>query len=90
MDLMEFVCQELIDYLRCHSHSALYATSMSPPVAQQIITSMKIIMGEDGTTLGRWRRLSAQLCVRAALITEALNRSCAETLFGQQWLIKTH
>lgn len=45
--------QELIDYLRCHSHSALYATSISPPVAQQIITSMRIIMGEDGTTLGR-------------------------------------
>uniref|UniRef100_A0A8C5I3P3 serine C-palmitoyltransferase n=1 Tax=Gouania willdenowi TaxID=441366 RepID=A0A8C5I3P3_GOUWI len=44
--------KELIDYLRCHSHSAVYATSMSPPVAQQIITSMKIIMGEDGTTLG--------------------------------------
>ncbi|XP_042358952.1 serine palmitoyltransferase 2b [Plectropomus leopardus] len=51
---------ELIDYLRSHSHSALYATSMSPPVAQQIITSMKIIMGEDGTTLGadRLRQLS--------------------------------
>lgn len=48
-------CQELIDYLRRHSHSAMYATSMSPPVAQQIITSMKIIMGEDGTTLGRWK-----------------------------------
>uniref|UniRef100_A0A3P8WRZ9 serine C-palmitoyltransferase n=1 Tax=Cynoglossus semilaevis TaxID=244447 RepID=A0A3P8WRZ9_CYNSE len=45
--------KELIDYLRSHSHSALYATSMSPPVAQQIITSMKIIMGEDGSTLGR-------------------------------------
>ncbi|MEQ2202844.1 Serine palmitoyltransferase 2, partial [Xenoophorus captivus] len=42
---------ELIDYLRSYSHSALYATSMSPPVVQQIITSMKIIMGEDGSTL---------------------------------------
>uniref|UniRef100_A0AAX7VIX5 serine C-palmitoyltransferase n=1 Tax=Astatotilapia calliptera TaxID=8154 RepID=A0AAX7VIX5_ASTCA len=52
--------KELIDYLRRHSHSAMYATSMSPPVAQQIITSMKIIMGEDGTTLGadRLRQLS--------------------------------
>ncbi|KAF3849603.1 hypothetical protein F7725_019322 [Dissostichus mawsoni] len=52
--------KELIDYLRRHSHSALYATSMSPPVIQQIITSMKIIMGEDGTTLGadRLRQLS--------------------------------
>ncbi|KAK7907111.1 hypothetical protein WMY93_015723 [Mugilogobius chulae] len=52
--------KELIDYLRIHSHSALYATSMSPPVAQQIISSMRIIMGEDGTTLGaeRLRQLS--------------------------------
>uniref|UniRef100_A0A8K9UG87 serine C-palmitoyltransferase n=1 Tax=Oncorhynchus mykiss TaxID=8022 RepID=A0A8K9UG87_ONCMY len=52
--------KELIDYLRSHSHSAIYATSMSPPVSQQIITSMKIIMGEDGTTLGvvRLRQLS--------------------------------
>ncbi|TKS75882.1 Serine palmitoyltransferase 2 [Collichthys lucidus] len=52
--------KELIDYLRCHSHSALYATSMSPPVARQIITAMRIIMGEDGTTQGahRLRQLS--------------------------------
>uniref|UniRef100_A0A3P9A8X4 serine C-palmitoyltransferase n=1 Tax=Esox lucius TaxID=8010 RepID=A0A3P9A8X4_ESOLU len=47
--------RELIDYLRVHSHSAVYATSMSPPVVEQIITSMKCIMGEDGTTLGRER-----------------------------------
>ncbi|XP_012671022.1 serine palmitoyltransferase 2b [Clupea harengus] len=52
--------KELIDYLRAHSHSAVYAASMSPPVAQQIITSMKCIMGEDGTNLGldRLRQLS--------------------------------
>ncbi|XP_072300893.1 serine palmitoyltransferase 2b [Eucyclogobius newberryi] len=47
--------KDLIDYLRTHSHSGLYATSMSPPVAQQIISSMKIIMGEDGTPLGAER-----------------------------------
>ncbi|KAE8289667.1 Serine palmitoyltransferase 2 [Larimichthys crocea] len=44
--------RELIEYLRSHSHSAVYATSMSPPVVEQIITSMKCIMGEDGTTIG--------------------------------------
>lgn len=55
--ILKFLFQELIDYLRNHSHSALYATSMSPPVAQQIITSMKIIMGEDGTTLGRCQNM---------------------------------
>ncbi|KAG7226322.1 hypothetical protein INR49_003074 [Caranx melampygus] len=47
--------RELIEYLRSHSHSAVYATSMSPPVVEQIITSMKCIMGEDGTTIGRDR-----------------------------------
>ncbi|KAK1793162.1 hypothetical protein P4O66_011564 [Electrophorus voltai] len=48
--------KELIDYLRCHSHSAVYATSMSAPVVEQIITSMKCIMGEDGTTIGKSHR----------------------------------
>ncbi|CAB1335589.1 unnamed protein product [Coregonus sp. 'balchen'] len=43
---------ELIEYLRSHSHSAVYAASMSSPVVEQIITSMKCIMGEDGTAIG--------------------------------------
>ncbi|NP_001018455.2 serine palmitoyltransferase 2 [Danio rerio] len=47
--------KDLIDYLRTHSHSAVYASSMSAPVVEQIITSMKCIMGEDGTTIGRSR-----------------------------------
>ncbi|XP_043552978.1 serine palmitoyltransferase 2 [Chiloscyllium plagiosum] len=45
----------LVDYLRSHSHSTVYATSMSAPIAEQIIASMKCIMGEDGTTLGQTR-----------------------------------
>ncbi|XP_036273967.1 serine palmitoyltransferase 3 isoform X2 [Pipistrellus kuhlii] len=44
--------KDLVDYLRVHSHSAVYATSMSPPIAEQIIRSMKFIMGLDGTTQG--------------------------------------
>ena len=32
-----------------------YATSMSPPVAQQILSALRIISGEDGTTRGRDR-----------------------------------
>ncbi|XP_032088129.1 serine palmitoyltransferase 2 isoform X1 [Thamnophis elegans] len=47
--------KELIDYLRVYSHSTVYATSFSPPVLQQIIASMKCIMGEDGTTFGKMR-----------------------------------
>ncbi|XP_011502633.1 PREDICTED: serine palmitoyltransferase 2 isoform X2 [Ceratosolen solmsi marchali] len=47
--------QTLINYLRVHSHAHSYAMSMSPPIAQQIITSMKIIAGEDGTDAGKKR-----------------------------------
>ena len=45
--------KDLVDYLRTHSHSAAYGTSMSPPVAEQIIRVMKLIMGLDGTTEGK-------------------------------------
>ncbi|XP_011311555.1 serine palmitoyltransferase 2 [Fopius arisanus] len=45
----------LINHLRVHSHAHSYAVSMSPPIAQQIITSMTIIMGEDGTDAGKIR-----------------------------------
>ncbi|XP_053292804.1 serine palmitoyltransferase 3 [Pleuronectes platessa] len=44
--------KELVDYLRSHSHSAVYAAAMSPPVAEQILRAMKCIMGKDGTTEG--------------------------------------
>ncbi|XP_044516655.1 serine palmitoyltransferase 3 [Gracilinanus agilis] len=44
--------KDLVDYLRVHSHSAVYAASMSPPIAEQIIRSMKTLMGLDGTTNG--------------------------------------
>ncbi|XP_053141405.1 serine palmitoyltransferase 3 isoform X4 [Hemicordylus capensis] len=47
--------KELVDYLRTHSHSATYATSMCPPVVEQIIRAMKCVMGLDGTTQGRQR-----------------------------------
>uniref|UniRef100_A0A9W3GPM3 serine C-palmitoyltransferase n=1 Tax=Camelus bactrianus TaxID=9837 RepID=A0A9W3GPM3_CAMBA len=40
--------KDLVDYLRVHSHSAAYATSMSPPVAEQIIRSLLLVMGIDG------------------------------------------
>ncbi|XP_010781832.1 serine palmitoyltransferase 3 [Notothenia coriiceps] len=44
--------QELVDYLRCQSHSAVYATSLSPPVTEQILRAMKCIMGNNGSTEG--------------------------------------
>lgn len=45
--------KRLIDFLRTNSHAHCYASSMSPPIAQQIYTSMSMIMGEDGTDTGR-------------------------------------
>ncbi|XP_001635053.2 serine palmitoyltransferase 2 [Nematostella vectensis] len=47
--------KEIINHIRGCSHSAAYASSMSPPVTLQIYTSMKIILGEDGTNLGKQR-----------------------------------
>ncbi|XP_050981863.1 serine palmitoyltransferase 3 [Labeo rohita] len=47
--------KELVDYLRSHSHSAVYATAMSPPVVEQIVRAIKCIMGVDGTTEGQRR-----------------------------------
>ncbi|XP_078592782.1 LOW QUALITY PROTEIN: serine palmitoyltransferase 2-like [Branchiostoma floridae x Branchiostoma japonicum] len=47
--------KRLINHLRAYSHSTTYACSMSAPVAQQVISSMKIIMGEDGTNRGQLR-----------------------------------
>ncbi|XP_059142148.1 serine palmitoyltransferase 2-like isoform X1 [Physella acuta] len=47
--------KSLINHLRCHSHSFIYSTAMSPPVAKQIISCMRIIMGKDGTKEGMKR-----------------------------------
>ncbi|XP_048205323.1 serine palmitoyltransferase 3 [Perognathus longimembris pacificus] len=44
--------KDIVDYLRVHSHSAAYATSMSLPVVEQVIQAMKFIMGYDGSTEG--------------------------------------
>ncbi|XP_041866627.1 serine palmitoyltransferase 3 [Melanotaenia boesemani] len=44
--------KELVDYLRCHSHSAVYASAMSPAVTEQIIRAIKCIMGKDWSTEG--------------------------------------
>lgn len=45
--------KKMVDYLRVNSQSHCYATTMSPPVARQIFTAMKILMGHDGTTIGQ-------------------------------------
>ncbi|KAF6137989.1 hypothetical protein GIB67_041862 [Kingdonia uniflora] len=44
--------KELIEYLKYTCPAHLYATSISPPAAQQIISSIKVILGEDGSSRG--------------------------------------
>lgn len=47
--------KKLINHIRVHSHANCYASGMSYPIVQQILTSMKIISGEDGTSEGTRR-----------------------------------
>ncbi|PAV78304.1 hypothetical protein WR25_19801 isoform G [Diploscapter pachys] len=44
--------KHVINHLRVSSPTGYYSSPMSPPIAQQIYTSMSIIMGRDGTTDG--------------------------------------
>uniref|UniRef100_A0A8C6M678 serine C-palmitoyltransferase n=1 Tax=Nothobranchius furzeri TaxID=105023 RepID=A0A8C6M678_NOTFU len=44
--------KELVDYLRSQSHSAVYASAMSPAITEQIIRAIKCITGKDGSTEG--------------------------------------
>ncbi|KAE8021271.1 hypothetical protein FH972_007178 [Carpinus fangiana] len=44
--------KELIQYLKYTCPAHLYATSISPPAAEQIISAIKVLLGEDGTSRG--------------------------------------
>ena len=50
--------KDLISYLRIHSQGFVYPTSMSPAVAQQIITAMNSIMDPKADGLRRVRQLA--------------------------------
>eukprot|EP00934_Nitzschia_sp_Nitz4_P004172 Nitzschia sp. Nitz4//scaffold22_size323478//144307//146184//NITZ4_000534-RA/size323478-processed-gene-0.462-mRNA-1//-1//CDS//3329543016//4162//frame0 len=45
--------KDIIDYLRKRCAGSIYHNSLSPVVCQQVITSFKVIMGLDGTNIGR-------------------------------------
>ncbi|KAI8852754.1 pyridoxal phosphate-dependent transferase [Chytridium lagenaria] len=47
--------KDIIEHLRLHNHSSVHGESITVPVLQQIITSMRIIMGEEGGDDGRRR-----------------------------------
>ncbi|GAV59537.1 Aminotran_1_2 domain-containing protein [Cephalotus follicularis] len=44
--------KELIQYLKYTCPAHLYATSISPPAAEQIISAIRVILGEDGSSRG--------------------------------------
>ncbi|XP_010503519.1 PREDICTED: long chain base biosynthesis protein 2b [Camelina sativa] len=44
--------KDLIQYLKHHCPAHLYATSISTPSAQQIISAIQVILGEDGSNRG--------------------------------------
>ncbi|EPB75381.1 ADP/ATP translocase 1 domain protein [Ancylostoma ceylanicum] len=44
--------QALIEHVRCNSAGPCYGASMSPPIIAQVLSSMKIMCGEDGTDIG--------------------------------------
>ena len=47
--------KKLINHIRSLSHANCYASAMSPPIAQQIISTIKIIMGKDRGDEGKKR-----------------------------------
>lgn len=47
--------KEMITFLRANSYGTLYATSMSPPCAQQALGALHMISGKDGTNQGQIR-----------------------------------
>lgn len=50
--------KKLIDHLRTTSHAQTYSTSVSPPVAMQVVAAMKQIMNKECAGLSRIQRLA--------------------------------
>ncbi|CAG0880017.1 unnamed protein product [Cyprideis torosa] len=63
----------LIDHLKTVSHGWCYATSMSPPVAQQIISAIRIILGRD--LPGEGQRRIAQLLSNSRYLRRRLKEN---------------
>ncbi|KAI9328413.1 pyridoxal phosphate-dependent transferase [Obelidium mucronatum] len=64
--------KQVVDHMRFTSHSNIYAESITPPILQQIITSMRIIMGEENGNDGR-RRIQ-QLALNSKFFCSELKR----------------
>jgi serine palmitoyltransferase len=45
--------RDVIEFLRANSAGSVYSSSISPPAVQQVLSAFRIMMHEDGTTIGR-------------------------------------
>ncbi|KAJ7541375.1 hypothetical protein O6H91_10G056900 [Diphasiastrum complanatum] len=70
--------KELITYLKHVSPGHIYATSMSPPAVQQVISALKVILGEDGSDRGA--RKLAQVRENSNYFRQELRRMGCEVL----------
>ncbi|KAJ2077833.1 serine palmitoyltransferase component [Coemansia sp. RSA 988] len=64
--------RDLIEYLRLHSHSAVYAEAMSVPVLAQVSSSMRMIMGEDREHALEGQQHLEQLAVNSRYFAQKL------------------
>ncbi|CAF1105596.1 unnamed protein product, partial [Didymodactylos carnosus] len=64
--------KELVDHIRVTSHAAVYATSMSPPVVEQIISVLNFLLDENENSEGRKR--IAQLAWNTRYFRERLSK----------------
>ncbi|KAI8915517.1 pyridoxal phosphate-dependent transferase [Powellomyces hirtus] len=62
--------KDIIDVIRLHNYSSVYSEAITPPVLQQIHTSLRIISGEEGGDEGRTR--IAQLARNARFFSQGL------------------
>ncbi|KAJ2801878.1 serine palmitoyltransferase component [Coemansia helicoidea] len=62
----------LIDHLRLHSHSAVYAEAMSVPVLAQVSSSMRMIMGEDRENAVLGQQKLDQLAINSRYFAQGL------------------
>lgn len=46
------IFQEIVQHLKHTCPGHLYATSMSPPAVQQVISAIRVVLGEDGSSRG--------------------------------------
>lgn len=70
--------RELIKFLKSVSPGHLYATSMSPPAVQQVISALKVILGEDGSKRGA--KKLAQIRENSNFFREELGKMGCEVL----------